>query len=621
MRWSCLVLYLAGCGFHSSAGTPAPDAPLPVPDGGISDMRNLGPNELQAGQLVNMTFDAVRGSLTPNAYTYGGLIAHGLPGMKLWDHDHTTWTSPATANATVAGLWRGGAFGTTDDLTYVGVTNDQTMTVWFEGEVWLDATSTETFGLTADDVAFIDLARPGAASFTRVMQNDVPTAAVATPDTGWYPIRIGFANGDGTLGFAFTHSDSAAGAQVAWTRDRLRARASELSGALRTVFAHQILGGGGLNTLPVSHVDDGTLIQTLFLDPALQGAPISNLSWSARYAAQVYVPQTDSYTLRVTSDDGHELWFGGQTKTPNWSFGSSTAGANSTTAATLNAGWNDVIVDYNQVGGTRKLQVTLTGGTLNADIPRAMLRPVEPALDRLAFGSDDTSHTVQDNGGPTLPGTAVMTVDAYGGATQEMVTSIDVTYEVNAPHWGDLRFDLETPTGKRVNIASGGAPDGDSIGQTSIPAGSGGQLAQLLNVPASGTWKLDCYDVHDSGQGPVDSTLKSAKLTLHTSGGPDKIARSASWTSQVIDATSDVIAIDGITWKARVPGGAGVQVQLRGCQQMDCSDGPAWSGPVTSGMPFAITPARYLQLQVGMTSDGSHEPELQSLALMFRRSS
>ncbi len=143
----------------------------------------------------------------------------------------------------------------------------------------------------------------------------------------------------------------------------------------------------------------------------------------------------------------------------------------------------------------------------------------------------------------------------------------------------------------------------------------------MLNVPASGTWKLDCYDDHDSGQGPVDSTLKSAKLTLHTSGGPDKIARSASWTSQVIDATSDVIAIDGITWKARVPGGAGVQVQLRGCQQMDCSDGPAWSGPVTSGMPFAITPARYLQLQVGMTSDGSHEPELQSLALMFRRSS
>ena len=77
---------------------------------------------------------------------------------------------------------RGGSFTEADNLTYLGVSNDQTMTVWFEGEVWLDATSTETFGLIADDVAFIDLARPGTFSFTRVMENDPthPTANVAT---------------------------------------------------------------------------------------------------------------------------------------------------------------------------------------------------------------------------------------------------------------------------------------------------------------------------------------------------------------------------------------------------------------------------------------------------------
>ncbi|HEX8106650.1 MAG TPA: hypothetical protein VF516_02930 [Kofleriaceae bacterium] len=620
MRWSYLVLYLAGCGFHSSAGAPTPDAPLPIPDGGVREMRSLGSNEFKAGQLVDMTLDAVRGSLTPNAYTYGGLIAHGLAGMKLWDHDHTTWMTPATANATVSGLWRGDSFATADDLTYVGVSNDQTMTVWFEGEVWLDATSTETFGLTADDVAFIDLARPGMTSFLRVMQNDVATAAVATPDTGWYPIRIGFANGDGTLGFGFTHSDSAAGPQVAWTRDRLRARGSEVSGALRTVFAHQILGGGGPSKPPISHVDDGTLLQnTTFPNPPLQGASTDNNSWSARYAAQVYVAQMGSYTLKVTSDDGNEMWFGGQAKNASWGFGSGNSNSMSTVTANLDVGWNDAIVDYNQVGGGRKLQVTLMGGGLNADIPRAMLRPVEPALDRLAFGSDDTSHLVQDNGGPALPGTAILNVAAYGGSTAETVTSIDVTYEVNSPHWNELRIDLESPT-KRINIANGGGvANGDSIDQTSIAAGTGGPLGMLLGGPAGGTWKLHVYDTQDSGASG-DSTLKSAKLTLHTTGGPDKIARTASWTSQVIDATSNVIAIDSLTWQARVPAGAGVQVRLRGCQQSDCSDGPAWSGPVTSGMPFAITPARYLQLQVAMTGDGSHEPELQSLALVFRRS-
>lgn len=619
MRWSYLVLYLAGCGFHSPAG--APDAPLPIPDGGVPGMQNLGANEFKAGQLVDMTFDAVRGSLTPNAYTYGGLIAHGLAGMTLWDHDRTTWMSPATANATVAGLWRGDSFTEADNLTYFGVSNDQTMTVWFEGEVWLDSSSAETFGLVADDIAFIDLAPPGTFSFTRVMQSDPakPTASVATPDTGWYPIRIGFANSDGTLTFTFTHSDSATGAQVAWTRDRLRARGSELSGALRTVFAHQILGGGGPGTLPISHVDDGTLMQTTFPD-LLQGASTDNNNWSARYAAQVYAAQTGSYTLKVTSDDGDEMWFGGQAKNASWGFGLGNPNATSTVAATLNAGWNDVIVDYNQVGGGRKLQVTLMGGGLNADIPHAQLRPVEPALDRLAFGSDDTTHNVPDGGGPNNPGTAGLAVDAYTGSTQETVTSIDVTYEVASPRWNELRFDLENPAGKRVQIAVGGAFTGDRIDQASIAAGTGGQLGQLLGGPASGTWKLHVYDIQNNPGGGNDSTLESAKLTLHTTGGPDKIARTASWTSQVIDATSNVIAIDSVAWNARVPDGAGVQVRLRGCQQADCSDSPAFSGPVTSGMQFGIIPARYLQLRVEMTSDGSHEPELQSLAIMFRRS-
>jgi subtilisin-like proprotein convertase family protein len=613
MRWSCLVLGLAGCGFHSSAG--APDAALPIPDGGVQAMQHLGASELEAGQLVDMTFDAVRGSLTPSAYTYGGLIAHGLAGMHLWDHAHTTWMSPASAGATGAGLWRGDSFTETGNLAYLGVSADQTMTVWFEGEVWLDASSTETFGLVADDVAFIDLARPGTPSFTRVIENDPAnrTAPVATPDTGWYPIRIGFANGDGTLGFAFTHSDGA-GAQVAWTRDRLRARGSELSGALRTVFAHQILGGGDVGKLPISHVDDGSLlVQTGFPAPP-QGASTDNSNWSARYAAQIYVAQIGSYTLKVTSDDGHELWFGGQTRSPNWAFNSSNGGTSSTVPAMLNAGWNDVIVDYNQVGGNRNLQVQLVSGGQSADIPHAQLRPVEPALDRLALGSDDTAHNVPDGGGQNQPGTAMLAVDAYTGSTQETVTSIDVTYEVASPRWNELRFDLETPAGKRVQIVVGGAFTGDRVDQASITAG------QLLGGPAAGMWKLHVYDIQNNPGPGNDSTLKSARLTLHTTGGPDKIARTASWTSQVIDATSDVIAIDGITWNARIPDGASVQVRLRGCQQADCSDGPAYSGPVTSGVPFGIVPARYLQLRVELTSDGSHEPELQSLAIAFRRS-
>jgi hypothetical protein len=62
-----------------------------------------------------------------------------------------------------------------------------------------------------------------------------------------------------------------------------------------------------------------------------------------------------------------------------------------------------------------------------------------------------------------------------------------------------------------------------------------------------------------------------------------KVAKAASWTSKVIDTTNPVTAINGITWKERVPTGASVQVQFRACQQAGCSDSPTWSDPVTSG--------------------------------------
>lgn len=195
-----------------------------------------------AGHAVSdMTIEA-RGSLTPNAYTYGGLVAHGLQGIALWQHGDTSWTKLDTVTPSGAGLWRGESFGSGSVLEHLGITNKNVVTVWFEGEVWLDAGSTETFKLTGNDVAFFQLAPPGAASHGPVSDNNAVAVPIPTPETGWYPIRIGFADGDGSGSFSFTHSDSGT-SQIPWSRDRLRARTSELSGALRTVFGRQLLGG------------------------------------------------------------------------------------------------------------------------------------------------------------------------------------------------------------------------------------------------------------------------------------------------------------------------------------------------------------------------------------------
>ena len=615
MRCGHVVLVLAGCGFRSPAGSVPADAPLPIPDGGVPGSRTLGVADLAAGTRSGMTVDPTRGSLTPDAYTYGGLMAHGLSGIKLWSQGSTDWGAIGTTAATAAALWRGESFATGDALDAFGITNPAMMTLWLEGEVRLDAGS-ETFGLAADDVAFIDLAAPGSSSYTRVLENAAatPTAQVQTAVAGWYPIRIGFSNGGGPLSFAFTHGEGSA-PPVPWTRDRLRARASEVNGTLRTVFGHQLLGGGLAGQPPVMHVESSGLLPLQTFTPLPQGAG-SDTNWSARYVGQLYIDPPGSYTLQIDSDDGNRGRLDVQQGQTSWG-GNSRPGTTMVQAG-LGAGWTDVIVDYDQAGGNHTLQVRLTGPDhTQIEIPVQRLRPVEPAVDRLVSSFDDTMHTIHDatQAAPGAPGVAAFDVAGYAG---EIVTAIDVTFFVTSAHPEQLIAELETPAGARIQIRGHNQIGTDAQGeQITIDASGGAGLAGLLNGAVAGRWKLDVTDDVPAGGGG-DSQLTSAKLTLHTQGGPDKVAKQASWRSQPIDATTEVIAIDAITWQQRVPAGGTASVVLGTCQHADCSD-VSWSGAVTAGMPFGIVPARYLQLRVDMTSDGNHEPELQSLAVSYRR--
>ena len=108
------------------------------------------------------------------------------------------------------------------------------MTLTFEGEVWLEVDSTESFELTGDDVAFIQIARPGHVGLRRGSATPTTSRSRSRPPTaGWYPIRIGYTNGDAPATASSSRTASSADRWSPWTRDRLRARASELTGAMR----------------------------------------------------------------------------------------------------------------------------------------------------------------------------------------------------------------------------------------------------------------------------------------------------------------------------------------------------------------------------------------------------
>lgn len=615
MRHGYLLLIAVGCGFKS---TPfASDARGLVP----GTWSFAGANDLAAPgyTAVNMTIEP-RGSLTPSAYTYGALVAHSMTSTKLWTHGAIIWASLDPTMASGAGLWRGDAINTATGLDYLGIaTLPIKVTLWFEGEVWLEAGSNEQFSLHGNDIAFIELANPGSAHYTPLMESDA-TTAVAVPVTGWYPIRIGFADGDGNGDFTFTHSDGAA-PPIPWTRERLRARAGELAGTSRTVFGHQILGGGFAPTQqPVSYLEQVDLLKALDFDPTPQ--LVGPDDWSARYAGQIYIAEPGAYTLQVTSDDGNSARLGTVVKATDWDrdHGVGLNPAVTTVNATLPAGWNDIVLDYNEVTGTRAMHAEIKGpGFPDAvPVPRALLRPVEAADDRLATGGDDGSHDVPENGGPGEPATAIAKVAGFPGET---VSAIDVTYEVDSRHWNQIRIDLEAPAtagpGVRRIIRDRETRDMDAdriLQQTITPTSD---AAPLLGGPSGGDWKLHVYD--DPGGPGNNAQLKSAKITLHTTGGPERIARTASWTSPVLDAATCVRTIEGVTWTERLPDGAGLEVHVGTCQQADCSDGPAWSPAVAMSTAVEVPPGRYVQLRVDMTSNGVLEPELRALSVMYRR--
>jgi hypothetical protein len=558
------------------------------------------------------------GSLTPNAYSYGGLVGHGLQGTKLWAHGDTSWTAIDGLASSGAGLWRGERVTPGGLLDYLGVAEDTAMTIWFEGEVWLELGSSETLQLTANDVAFVELARPGTTSYTRVVEGNA-TASVATPETGWYPIRIGLASSDrATASFELLHSD-AGGAAIPWSRDRLRARTSELSGALRTVFGGQVLASSASEPTPISHIEDGDLLPPTAFTPLPQGTGSTD-NWSARYAGQVYIAQPGPYALQITSDDGNRGRLGAVSGETSWASGAGNASAVTEVSAELDTGWNDIIVDYNQLSGGSALHVQLAGpDARSAEVPRDRLRPVEPAGDRLALGIDPTGYPIADGGGPANPATATIPVAGYPG---EVVTAIDVTYEILG-FTTTFEFDLETPAtaagpGTRLNLGHairGSGLPGFFVTTLQISRDKTPSLAALLGGPAGGAWKLHAYDTVADGN---NGALVIAQITLHTTGGPERVARSAAWTSPVRTLPGSVDLVTGATWDARLPDGAGIELQIRTCQRPDCSDG-AWISAAAQQAPILISGGRYLQLRVTLTSDGVREPELHALAIHYLR--
>jgi subtilisin-like proprotein convertase family protein len=381
------------------------------------------------------------------------------------------------------------------------------------------------------------------------------------------------------------------GASVPFARDRLRADVSSVHGTMRLEFYRQIFGGTSGNLVPpISHLEETDLIASL---PALE-----TFDWSLRWYGQLHVDQPGTYTFVVTSDDGHQLYAGTSGISTHWGRDDPFVGMNQL-GAQLAAGWNDLLLDFNQAQGNQALSLTMNG----AAIPLAQLRPVEPRRDRLVTQSIIPSASVAVPNDSGVPATLTANIAGYAN---EVVTAVDVTVRYNTQHREQLVVSLTAPNGQPVTI------------QNHVGAGGGNGLIDQIHVvdpalvggAAAGAWTLGLADDVTGGN---STALREFHITLHTSGGPEQIATTATYMTPVHPLGGALARITDVSWVERAP--IASEVALRACAEADCSDAPAFGDPVAQHGSVTLPAAPYLQARVTLHSDGARETELDSLTI------
>ncbi len=594
------LVSVAACSFAPS-GEVAPDD-----DGGVDDGGNrvlvLRDDTAADFAIVGTLADALViepwGALAPAAYHVGGLLAFAANDERFGEPDEATWTSVTSGSPAGAGVWTRPLVG---DPIGVGLDSGDSWTYWAEGEVWLDAGDT-SFLVDADDAGFIEIAPPGG-DYTRVVNArlGVGSGSFTAAAAGWFPIRLAAVEGVGGSRFDVQLFVNGSMTPEPLASPRLRARVDHMRGMMLAGWDNSLLQGRPEHTL-----SQDPLVDADFGAGTPVGVGIGSADfWSLRWAGQFYVTTPGTYRLDVEADDGHRLYVG------SYLVSDLLVGSNASRMidVDLGGGWNDVVLDLNENTGNARARLRVVSGPepgLDRELPASRLRPLEPRGERLETGADATDRPAADND----PAGGAVSAVAVGGFVGATVTSVDVMVGVNHSRIGDLQIRLVHPGGNEVLLRN-----------NSDAGGSGSRTLRFTTesfdgTPASGAWRLRVTDTVQGNAG----TLTDYQLAVHMGGGPEQVARVASYTSLVRDLGADVTAIDALRFAARLPAGAGVAVRLRACDAPEqCATAP-WSEPLTEGGGAApgLPPSRYVQYRVELTSDGERDPELDWLELSYR---
>jgi subtilisin-like proprotein convertase family protein len=584
-----LTLGSSACSFPGNPGNPdVIDGPGSViADGGADAQGVVGWTLRTREELADPGADpaspaAITGGVIsprdlvePSAYAIGGLLVRASTSQEFID-PNISWAAvtafPAT-NAIAYALPTGEYFGPTNPRG-VGIADPDFWTVWGEGEIFLEA-GTHAFQLDVDDAGFIEIDAGGTRRISDHVSTTPPALSFAVAADGWYPIRVAVSDFDQDAWWRIRHDPPGAPPDAPLGTWRLRHIVDGVEGVSRTAFDSEELGrqrGVTLLSAPLLVEDYGAA------EPSDLG--ISNGDYySQRFAGQVWVDAEMEYAATVDVDDGFRLALDG-----TWLADELTSGPAIVELAPveLARGWHDLVFDHQENAVIARAIVSFTG-TPTGPIPASVLRPVVSARDRVAAVVG-----VPQNG--NVPATVMIPVSAPPDAEV-----LDVTIVTNWPgaHWDDDVVDLQTPWGTQVRVRdrvnASGALVVNRLAAADLPSPGA--------RPAAGMWLVTVDDV----AGGNDGTLQNVELTIRYRGGPGSIAPATTYTSGVHDFGTPR-QVSGVAVRASTPDGSGATLGIRTCDVLPCTGAflPA------EGFPFAA--ARYAQVQVQLTSDGSTAP-------------
>ena len=578
-----------------------PDAA--VPDAAVRSFTDDTAADFGSGTLASATVEPW-GAVAPVAYYTGGLHHRASDDGYFTDGVTATWEEVQGFTRTDRRdlAWNASNYRAVGTPTSVGLTDGDSWTQWWEGEIWLEQGSW-TFQLWVDDHGFVDIAEPGTTEFVRLLSANLGDeevgAAFEAAVTAWYPIRLALADETGDAIIQLLFSGPGVPYQ-AIPRDRFRARVDGLVGLEEVAFQNSY----GLGIVAT------TLDQIAPANVTWGGGAPADLGvgpdyFSIRWTGQLRIDIEGDYVFDYEADDMQRLWIDGVQVIDNWEpdpYGILTS------PIPLAPGWHDLVIDHSEVYGDAHAVLGVYSGPdlVGEGIPLDRLRPVEARAERISTGSIQSAGSSIPDGGSLRRS---LWISAPSAAT---LKSIDVHFVVEHPDWSELKVILHAPDGTQVILwdhAAGGSEDNPWLGPVVTLTGA------VAGSPVNGYWDLAITDDAGSHTGK----WHRFQITPHWAGGEPPIPATSSYESTVRDLGADPVAsIAAVTWAERLPPGTDVAVRVRTCDRpADCA-AEAWSDPVTEpgGTP-AATPARYLQYRIELTSDGDHAPSVEWLQVDY----